>query len=121
MNYKVYLIKTIGDCKLSYLGKDSIFSRITRLKQNMSIIKILKPIEKPEEFHVIGFEENSRSVWKFIFQRDYVVSLVEATGFRLKGGEIEKLLARTATDPDHLRGTIIINNPAFQVDMQLHW
>ena len=87
---------------------------------NVSIIQLQKPLEKPEEFHVIGFEENSRSTWRFIFQRDYAVSLVEATGFRLKGGEIEKLYAKTATDPENLRGTIIIQNPAFQVDMQLH-
>lgn len=88
---------------------------------NVTIIQILKPLEAPEEFHVLGFEENSRSVWKFIFQKDYVVSLVEATGFRLKGGDIEKLYSKTATDPENLRGTIKINNPAFQVEMQVHW
>ena len=88
---------------------------------NVNIIQFLKPLERPEEFHIIGFEENSRSTWRFIFQRDYAVSLVEATGFRLKGGEVEKLYAKTAMDPENIRGTIIIQNPAFQVDMQLHW
>ena len=88
---------------------------------NVSIIQLIKPLDKPEEFHVIGFEENSRSVWRFIFQRDYAVSLIEATGFRLKGGKIEKLYSRTATDPENLRGTIIITDPAFQIDMQLQW
>ena len=87
----------------------------------VSIIQIIRPIESPDEFHVIGFEENSRSVWKFIFQRDYVISLVEATGFRLKGGDIEKFYAKTATDPENLRGSIKINNPSFQVEMQVHW
>jgi hypothetical protein len=85
------------------------------------IMQITKPIDKPTEFHVIGFEENSRSVWRFIFERDYSASLAEAMGFRLKGGEIEKLYARTTTDPENLRGTLVINNPAIQVDMQVHW
>ena len=91
------------------------------LHGNVSIIQILKPLEKPEEFHIMGFEENSKSVWRFVFQRDYAISLIEASGFRLKGGDIIKIIGRTPSDPDNLRGTIIIENPAFQVDMQLHW
>lgn len=88
---------------------------------DVSIIKITKPLERPDEFHVIGFEENTRSTWRFIFQRDYAVSLVEANGFRLKGGKIKKIYKKTPNDPENLRGTVIIDNPAFQVDMQLQW
>lgn len=88
---------------------------------DVSIIQIAKPLERPDEFHVIGFEENTRSTWRFIFQRDYAVSLVEANGFRLKGGKIKKIYNKTANDPENLRGTVIIDDPAFQVDMQLQW
>lgn len=86
----------------------------------VTILNQSNPFDKPEELHIIGFEENTRSTWRFIFPIDYAPSLAEALGFTLKGGEIDKILNRTQVDPEHLRGSILINNPSIQVEMQLH-
>lgn len=88
---------------------------------HVSILDQRVPFDKPNELHVVGFEDNTRSVWRFVFPADYRPSLVEAIGFRLKGGQITKVLSKTITDPENLRGTVLVESPAIQVDMQVHW
>ena len=87
----------------------------------VTILAKERPFDKPTEFHILGFEENTKSVWRIIMPIDYSPSLSEALGFRLKGGQIMKIISQSSTDPTNLRGTIIVNNPAIQVDMQVHW
>ena len=104
--------KKITNLDGSERGSEPFLGNVTILYQN-------KPFDKPDELHIIGFEETTRSTWRYIFPVDYSPSLVEALGFKLKAGKITKIINKTSTDPD-IRGTIVIENPAFQVDMQVH-
>jgi hypothetical protein len=78
-------------------------------------------VESFNEFYVIGYEENTKSVWRFVFNKDYAVPIQNALSVKLKGGTITKLLKRSPTDPKYIRGKIYLEEPVFQVDTMIWW
>ena len=78
-------------------------------------------VESYNEFYVIGYEENTKSVWRFVFNKDYSVPIHNAMSVKLKGGTITKLLKRSPTDPQYIRGTVYLKEPVFQVDTMIWW
>ena len=87
-------------------------------------IRLIIKYEPPEnlnEFHLIGYEENTQSIWRIIISNDYATSIKNALSVKLKGGKITNILSRSKTDPMFIRGTIFLENPAFQVDIGIGW
>ena len=87
-------------------------------------IRLIIKYEPPEylnEFHMIGYEENTQSIWRIIISNDYATSIKNALSIKLKGGKISNILSRSKTDPVFIRGTIYLENPAFQVDIGIGW
>ena len=87
-------------------------------------IRLIIKYEPPEnlnEFHLIGYEENTQSIWRIIISNDYATSIKNALSVKLKGGKITHILSRSKTDPMFIRGTIFLENPAFQVDIGIGW
>jgi hypothetical protein len=93
-------------------------------KQFQGAIHIIiknESVENLSEFYVIGYEENTKSVWRFVFNKDYSIPIQNALSVRLKGGTVAKLIRRSLTDPDYIRGTVYLKEPVFQVDTMIWW
>ncbi|OLS25606.1 MAG: hypothetical protein HeimC3_13540 [Candidatus Heimdallarchaeota archaeon LC_3] len=78
-------------------------------------------VENFNEFYVIAYEENTESVWRFVFDKDYAIPIQNAMSVKLKGGKISKLQKRTLTDSEYIRGTVYLKEPVFQVDTMIWW
>ena len=76
---------------------------------------------KENDMEIIGYEETTKSIWRIVFDRDYALAIQNALSVRLNGGTIEKVLAKTATDPPYIRGTIFLKEPAFQHNISVSW
>jgi hypothetical protein len=107
----------------SWKAKDIIITNDEKANFQGTIYPIVKTesAENLKEYHVIGYEENTKSVWRFIFDKDYAIPMQSALSVKLKGGKILKILSRTVMDPPYIRGTLILEQPAFQVDVQQGW